>query len=57
MGYLLKKVQNMYSKDDIVMLNQEEFCKDVNFKYGLPLIMLDLFDYLTGMAILPTLLK
>jgi hypothetical protein len=36
-------------------LTQEEFCKDVTFQFGVPLILVDLFENLTGARILPRL--
>ena len=36
-------------------LTQEEFCKDVTFNFGVPLLIVDLFENLTGARILPRL--
>ena len=40
------KIQN--TKDHSAHLNQSDFCSKVHFTYGVPLIVLDFIDYMTG---------
>lgn len=52
---LFKRVQEHYQSTDVMGLTQEEFCKDVTFQFGVPLLLVDLFENLTGARILPRL--
>ena len=37
------------------MISQDEFCKDIHFLFGVPLLVLDVFENLTGSKIIPRL--
>jgi hypothetical protein len=39
----------------VTTLTAEEFCRDVTFTFGVPLIIIDLFENLTGTKLLPKL--
>lgn len=45
---LFDKTDQLYQRKDPKKLRIEEFCHEVNFKYGVPLIILDLIQALTG---------
>jgi hypothetical protein len=51
-GNLLKKAQELYQSQEVVQLNIDEFCKDVAFQFGAPLLVLDVFENLTGSRII-----
>jgi hypothetical protein len=42
----------MYRKKDPKKIKMDEFVVDVNFKYGIPLLMLDIINALTGFDII-----
>jgi len=48
MSYLINQANIMYNKTDNVKLTQEEFCNDIEFTYGVPLIVLDFVDGICG---------
>ena len=52
---LFKRVQELYQSSDVNSLTQDEFCKDVVFQFGVPLLIIDLFENLTGSKIIPRL--
>jgi hypothetical protein len=54
-GNLLKKAQDLYQGQDVMMISQDEFCKDIHFLFGVPLLVLDVFENLTGSKIIPRL--
>ncbi len=51
-GNLLKKAQDLYQSQEVVQLNVEEFSKEVSFQFGVPLLILDVFENLTGARII-----
>ena len=54
-GGLFKRVQELYQSSEVTSLNSDEFCKDVIFSFGVPLLIIDLFENLTGTKIVPKL--
>jgi hypothetical protein len=54
---LFKRVQELYQCSDVVSLSPEDFCKDISFPFGVPLLIIDLFENLTGCKIVPKLLE
>ena len=56
-GNLLKKAQDIYQAGDIVSINQDEFCKEVHFQFGVPLLVVEIFENLTGSKIISKLKK
>ena len=52
MGNLLKKAQELYQSQEVVQLNVDEFSKEVAFQFGVPLLVLDIFENLTGSRII-----
>lgn len=49
MSYFIHKKDEIYeSKSSKAFLKEDEFCDKINFRFGLPLIVLDFIDYLCG---------
>lgn len=42
----------MYKRKDLKKLKMEEFVVDVPFKYGIPMIILDIISALTGFDVI-----
>ena len=55
MSYFIHKKDEIYeSKNSKAFLKEEDFCERVNFKFGVPLIVLDFIDYLCGSNFIET---
>ena len=49
MGFFLaKKDEICESEDTKAFLREEEFVEKINFKFGVPLVVLDFLDFITG---------
>ena len=48
MVHIFDKSDKLYQKKDPKKLRIEDFSSDVSFKYGVPMIILDLMQALTG---------
>ena len=46
--HLFDKTDNLYQRKDPKKLKIDEFSQEVTFKYGVPMIILDLIQALTG---------
>ena len=58
MSHFLKEVGKVHnSKETSPFLNQNEFCDRVQFTFGVPLIVLDFIDTLTGSCFISDLHK
>ena len=51
------KVDKMYHRKDPKRVKMDEFSVDINFKYGIPMVMLDLIFALTGYDIVSVVKK
>lgn len=52
LGSHIQKTDILYRKKDPKKIKMDEFVVDVNFKFGVPLLMLDIINSLTGFDIL-----
>ena len=58
MSYFIHKKDEIYeSKNSKAFLREDDFCDRVNFKFGVPLIVLDFIDYLCGSKFIETVQK
>ena len=48
MGHHVTKTDILYKRKDPKKIKMSEFVVDTQFKYGLPMLMLDLLHYITG---------
>ena len=49
MGFFLAKTDEIYdSKNNKAFLREDEFVDRIDFKFGMPLIVLDFLDFMTG---------
>lgn len=49
MSYFIHKTDNIYeSKKSKVFLSEDEFIENIEFRFGIPLVILDLIDQITG---------
>ena len=55
--HLFGKVDQMYHRKDPKRIKMDEFSVDINFKYGIPMIILDLLYALTGYDIVSVVKK
>ena len=55
MSYFIHKKDEIYqNKHSKAFLNEEDFCDKINFKFGVPLIVLDFIDYICGSDFIKT---
>ena len=52
LAHLCGKTDQMYHRKDPKKVRMEEFSMDVKFKFGVPMIILDLIHALTGFDII-----
>jgi hypothetical protein len=45
---IIMRADNVYSREDSKKIKIEEFVSDVEFKFGFPLLILDIVGYMTG---------
>lgn len=57
LSHLFGKVDKMYHRKDPKRVKMDEFSVDINFKYGIPMVMLDLIFALTGYDIVSVVKK
>jgi hypothetical protein len=55
MSYFIHKTDEIYKDQQIkAFLTEEEFVERIEFKFGIPLVVLDFIDYMTGSDFIKT---
>lgn len=58
LSYFIHKTDEIYEKHKVkAFLSEEDFVEKVNFRFGLPLIVLDFIDNMTGSDFIKTVKK